>query len=122
MKKSIRIVAVAMAALMLCMALVSCDLFGKKLDGKYECDAALIGKYTMKFEGSKVTLTRTNLFGSIDKWEGKYVIEDDTIDFTFTDDDGDEIEGVPFGDETYTFEENDEDIQIGNFTFEKVDD
>ncbi|MBQ8849364.1 MAG: hypothetical protein IJ011_03405 [Clostridia bacterium] len=124
MKKSIRIIAVAVAAIILCMSLASCGLFGKKLDGKYESDLALLGKYTLNFEGKEVTVSVKNLLGQVDKYEGTYEIDDDTISFEFLDDDGEEIEGAPFSDDTYAFEEDEDtgDITIGNWVFEKVDD
>ena len=76
----------------------------------------------MEFEGDNVTLKRKNLLGSIDKWEGTYKIDDDTIEFTFVDDDGDEIEDAPFAGE-WEFDEDEDsgDITIGEYGFEKVD-
>ena len=125
MKKSIRIIAVAVAAIILCMSFASCDLFGKKLDGKYECDlGVLFGEYTLKFEGKEVTVTVKDAFGKVTKYEGTYEIDDDTIEFEFLDEDGKEIEDAPFAEDTYAFEEDEDtgDITIGNWDFEKIDD
>ena len=51
MKKSVKIIAVAVAVIILAMSLMSCDLFGKKLDGKYEPESGLVGTFT--FDGKK---------------------------------------------------------------------
>ena len=124
MKKSIRIIAVAVAAIILCMSLVSCDLFGKKLDGKYESDLGMFGGYTLKFEGKEVTVTVKDLLGKVTKYEGTYKIDEDTIEFEFVDEDGEEIEDAPFAEDVYAFEEDEDtgDITIGNWEFEKIDD
>ncbi len=124
MKKSVKIIAVAMAALMLCLSLASCGLFGTKLDGRYKAES-FIGSYEMEFNGNKVTVKVKNALGGIDKYEGTYKIEDDTISFEFVDDDGDKIEDAPFTDkDAYEFAEDEEtgDITIGSFTFDKLAD
>lgn len=111
MKRSIRILAIAMVAVMLCLTLASC---GKKLSGTYEpvvveedsvfdkiagaiSDATDTGvKYT--FSGSKVTI-ETSVLGKISTFEGKYEIKDDKITFTFEDEDAKDYN------ETLKFEE-----------------
>ena len=123
MKMTIRIIALAMVSLILCLALASC---GKTLSGTYEAVATSEGilgaiadavntgvKYT--FSGSKVTI-ETTLLGSVKTFEGKYSIDDDKITFTFEDEDAEEYSG------TQTFEELENgDIKIGIITYEKKD-
>ena len=61
------------------MSLVSCDLFGKKLNGKYEPESGLIGTFT--FDGKNVEYSYKTILGKIITQEGTYTIEDDTITF-----------------------------------------
>ena len=118
MKKSIKIVAVAMVVLMLCLSLASC---GKTLAGEYESDAGLFGKTTYKFSGKTVKISYTSVLGTVNSIEGEYSIEDDEITFTFEDveedkeDDAEQLEG------TFTFEEGEDYIKIGNFQYDKVE-
>ena len=123
MKKSIRILAVALVAIMLCISLVSC---GKKLNGTYEAVVASEGlggilgdalnsgvEYT--FKGSKVTIEVTVL-GQVETFEGKYSIKDDKITFTFEDADAEEYSG------TETFEELDNgNVKIGGLEYKKIE-
>ena len=119
MKKSVKIIAVAMAALMLCMALVSC---GKTLKGEYENEN---GTVTYEFNGKNVKVTApksllSGLTGEKVVYEGTYEIEDDLITFTFVDEDGEEIDCIYAG--TYDFKEADNgDITIGKTEYEKAD-
>ena len=78
MKKSVRILAVVMAALMLCLCLASC---GKKLSGTYVYEESDSLKLT--FKGNKVTFTISFMGESADI-EGTYEIKDDKITFDFT--------------------------------------
>ena len=109
MKKSIRIIAIAMVAVMLCLALASC---GKTLSGKYENDTLNV---TYEFKGSKVTVSyEGHLTGKITSVEGKYAIDDDKITFTFDDeDDADNYAGE------FAFEETDDGIKIGKIEYKK---
>ena len=123
MKKSIRILAVALVAIMLCISLVSC---GKKLNGTYEAVVASEGlggilgdalnsgvEYT--FKGSKVTIEVTVL-GKVETFEGKYSIKDDKITFTFEDAEAEEYSG------TETFEELDNgNVKIGGLEYKKIE-
>ena len=123
MKKSIRILAVALVAIMLCISLVSC---GKKLNGTYEAVVASEGlggilgdalnsgvEYT--FKGIKVTIEVTVL-GKVETFEGKYSIKDDKITFTFEDADAEEYSG------TETFEELDNgNVKIGGLEYKKIE-
>lgn len=119
MKKSVKIIAVAVAVIILAMSLVSCDLFGKKLDGKYEPESSLVGTFT--FDGKNVEYSYKTILGKIVSQEGTYKIEDDTITFEWVDEDGEELEDASF-DGKYEFKEKDNgDIVIGEFEFEKAD-
>ena len=105
MKKSIRIIAVALVAVMLCLSLVAC---GKKLSGTYSAEILGSGA-EYEFKGSKVTITVKALGAEIGSAEGKYSIKDDKITFEFDSDDDDvkEYSG------TFDFEETDDGIKIG---------
>ena len=123
MKKSIRIIAVAVAAIILCLSLASCGLFGKKLDGKFENES---GTVTYEFDGKnvKVTAPETSLSGVLGGkkvvYEGTYKIDDDTITLTFVDEDGEEIDCYYGG--TYDVEEaKNGDITIGKTELEFVE-
>ena len=121
MKKSIRIIAVAVAAIILCMSLVSCDLFGKKLKGEYEAEGILgLGKTTFEFDGNKVEFSYT-FGGKVVSQNGTYEIDDDTITFEWVDDEGEELEDAKF-EGSYEFEEKENgDIIIGTTEYELVD-
>lgn len=121
MKKSIKIIAVALVAIMLCGALVSCGLFGKKLNGTYEGGLGT----TFEFKGSKVKVTYKDagdlIHGTRTTYEGTYKIEDDTITFEFVDDDGEVMEDFIYN-KTFDFEEKENgDIIIGNTEYEITD-
>lgn len=137
MKRSIKILAIAMVAVMLCLTLASC---GKKLSGKYEMVvveedsildkiAGAIGDATNSstvyiFSGNKVTVEVT-LFGDVTTYEAKYEIKDDKITFTY-DYSESELEelGLDKDDvkDTKTFEELDNgNIKIGGVEFKPVD-
>ncbi len=122
MKKSVKILALALVAVMMCMALVSC---GKKLSGEYEALDVDLGIYkanvTYKFEGDKYekTTKRTNLLGQVetDTEEGTYEIvtnDDDTMEITLTKKDAEKGE-------SYTFAEGEDYIQIGLMKLTKVE-
>lgn len=82
MKKTIRIVAIAMVAVMLCLCLASC---GKKLSGKYSADVFGTGT-TMTFDGSNVKIAITvPVFGEVASVDAKYEIKDDKISFDIAD-------------------------------------
>jgi len=126
MKKSIRILAVSLALVLLCLSLVSCGLFGKKLDGKYEDEDGIV---TYEFDGKnvKITAPKASLGGLFNGekvvYEGTYEIDDDTITITLVDDEGEELEDdVTSYDGTFDFEEKDNgDIVIGKTEYEIVD-
>ncbi len=111
MKKSIRIIAVALVAVMLCLSLAAC---GKKLSGTYSAEALGTGA-TYEFKGSKVTITVKALGAELASVEGKYSIKDDKITFEFESDD----EDVDEYDGTFDFEETDDGIKIGLVEYKK---
>lgn len=121
MKKTMRWIALALVAVMLCMMLVSC---AKTLSGTYTAGGSVLGtggdvSYT--FSGKKVTVTVTSsVFGmsSSTEFEGRYEIAeaangDMTIIFTFEDDDARSYEGE------FTFEETEKGIKIGLIEYTK---
>ena len=111
MKKSVRILAVVMAVLMVTLVLASC---GKTLKGTYsaEIDVGIL-KYTATYEfsGKNVTVTKVvnPLIGDAKTYtiEGTYEIienDDDTMDIKFE------------------FETEDDHIKSGTFDFEEGED
>ena len=114
MKKSVKVLALALVVVMLCVSLVSC---GKKLSGEYE--ATILGSgVVLEFEGKKVTYTAKVLGVEAASVEGEYSIKGDEITLSFGEDDKDakKLNG------TFDFEEGDDYIKIGEFgKFEKVE-
>lgn len=122
MKKTMRWLAVALVALMLCMTLVGC---AKTLKGTYVAEGDLFGlasagtSYT--FSGKKVTIeVSAGIFGfeSSTSFEGEYEItkaEDGTMDITFTfgDEDAKKYSG------TFDFEETDGAIKLNGIVHNK---
>ena len=91
MKKTVRILAVAMVAVMLCLVLASC---GNKLSGTYEAEEmGVTVSYT--FDGDKVTMKAMGV-----EIEGTYEIKDDEITIKY------EIAGEEV-EETEDFEKKD---------------
>lgn len=138
MKKSIRILAIAMVAIMLCLTLTSC---GKKLSGKYEPVVGKDGGFVDKlvgavadytdsstvfiFSGNKVTIEITRLGKVVETKEAKYKIKDDKITFTY---DYDESELEELGldkddlEDTRTFEELESgNIKIGGIEYRPIE-
>ena len=113
MKKIIKIVAVAMVAIMLCLCLASC---GKTLSGEYR-SAEVLGSYTSyDFSATKVSVDVYVLGTKVEEqsYEAKYKIGDGEITFTYEDANGDTKTN------TQTFEElEDGSIKIGMVTYEK---
>ena len=112
MKKTIiKIVALSLVAIMMCVALASC---GKTISGTYagKADAfGLVGaSITYKFSGKKVAITATaNVFGF-----EKTVESDGTYEITEKDDGSLAI--------TFTFEDKDAKSYSGTVSYEKTDD
>ena len=121
MKKSIRIMAVVMALLMVTFVFASC---GKTLKGTYEAeiDLALL-KYTATYEfsGSKVEISKkTTVLGSVNTvtFEGTYeIIENDDGSMEITISLESEDDQIKSG--TYTFEEGEDYIKIGGIQYTK---
>ena len=117
MKKSIRILAVVMTVLMLCLTLASC---GKKLSGTYKAELGgdLLGyEATYEFSGSKVEVTKEGTVLGVKNSvtiEGTYEIKDDKITFTFETEDKDIKSG------TFAFEETEDGIKIGVVEYKKA--
>ncbi len=121
MKKNIiKIMAIALVAVITCLALASC---AKTISGKYEGELNIgIAKYTVtyEFKGSKVEVTHktTTFVGTSDTVTvtGTYEINDAGDEITFTWDSEDDV--VKGG--TFTFEETEDGIKIGIAEYKKV--
>ncbi len=111
MKKSIRIIAAALVAVILCLSLAAC---GKTLSGTYSAEILGSGA-TYEFKGSKVTITVKALGAELASVEGKYSIKDDKITFEFDSDD----EDIKDYSGTFDFEETDDGIKIGLVEYTK---
>ncbi len=114
MKKSIRILAVVMAVLTLCLVLAGC---GKTLSGEYSADGGIFGETTYSFKGKKVEISYKSILGTVNTVEGEYKIEDDKITFTFADDEENEDAKEFSG--SFAFEETDDGIKIGVIEYKK---
>ncbi len=117
MKKTVRFVALAMVALMLCLALASC---GTSLSGEYYFGDKTITKTytTLEFKGGKVTVEAYAAGQKLTdgSYEAKYSIKDDEITMTWEDSEGEEHSS------TQTFEKLDDgSIKIGAITYKKAD-
>lgn len=126
MKKTLRIMAIVMVALMLCLSLTSC--FGKKLSGTYKAEVDLLlakATYEYTFKGKNVTLvvTKGTFATSEDKdtYEGTYEINElDNGDMEITFNFENEGDGIESG--TVSFEEGEDYIKIGGVTYNAVED
>ncbi len=125
MKKSIRILAVAMVALMLCLCLVSC---GKKLSGEYAATVEAFGIETgkkMEFSGKNVTISYVVANHEVASIDGTYSIEDDKITFDLIDEekveDKDAKAFLADLNGSVSFEEGDDYIKIGGVKYTKAD-
>ena len=125
MKKSIRILAVAMIAVMLCLCLVSC---GKTLSGEYAATLEAFGLETgkkMSFSGKNVTVSYVVANHEVASVDGTYTIEDEKITFDFVDED--QVENEDAKDflagltGSVSFEEGDGYIKVGGVKYEKAD-
>ncbi len=114
MKKSVRIIAVAMALLMVALVFTAC---GTTISGKYGANI-VIGDLILEFKGKNVTVTFDPLMGENSSIEGTYKIEDDKITFDFGDkeEDSDWL-GKLLG--TQDFEKTDDGIKIGLVEYKK---
>lgn len=122
MKKSIRLIALALVAIMMVCCFASC---AKTISGTYKGDInVLLASYevTYEFKGNKVIVTRQieSVFGDSEPIviEGTYEITEDDdgelkIEFTYESND-DVVKGGKFD-----FEEGDDYIKIGGVKYEK---
>lgn len=124
MKKSfIKVLALALVAVMLVTSLVSC---GKRLSGSYESNFELFGqKWTVSytFSGNDVeAVSKVTVLGNITSTpaSGTYEIvenADGTMEITFDF----ETETDTFKDGTFVFVEGEDFIQIGTSQYQKVE-
>lgn len=124
MKKSIRIMAVVMALLMVTLVFASC---GKTIKGTYKAEIGLGGlagyTATYEFSGKKVEISKTaTLLGqsTTTNFEGTYEItekDDGTMEITITLETSDD--DIKSG--TYTFEQGEDYIKIGLVQYNKVE-
>ena len=108
MKKSIRVLAVAMALLMVTLVFASC---GKTLKGTYSAEIVGTG-VEMTFEGKNVTITLKALGMEVGSSTGTYKIDDNKITLTFGND------TLKLGGE-HAFEKDGDTIKIGGIKYTK---
>jgi len=124
MKKSIKILAIVMTVVMVCLTLASC---GKKLSGAYKGELnVLLASYEVvyDFSGSNVTVTRQieSFLGDTEPVEikGTYEItkdDDGELKITFEYETKDDV--INGG--TFDFEEGDDYIKIAGIKYNKTD-
>ena len=108
MKKATKILAMVMAAAILCCVLVSC---GNTLKGSYKSEG-LVTETTYTFDGDSVKFVK-GVGALAVTLEGTYEIKDDKITLTFT-------EGADYSGE-FDFEKGNDYIKIGKTTYTLVD-
>ena len=113
MKKSVRILAVVMALLMVTLVFASCS---KTLKGKYSSELMGTGS-TLEFSGKNVTITYKFMGAELASVEGTYEIKDDKITIDIESDN----EFIAAMDGTFDFAEDGDTIKIGITTYKKVD-
>ena len=123
MKRSVRILALCLVAVMICLTFASC---GKKLSGKYSADVLGTGT-TMTFDGKDVKIAFTvTLLGEVGSVDATYSIKDDKISFDFGDEeevDNDLAKSVLKSlEEPVSFEEGEDYIKINGVKYNKVED
>lgn len=116
MKKFVRLMSLALVAVMLCATLAACGgvASGEYVNGDTELTKSY-SKYT--FSGSKVTVEVYLLGNKVgdSSFEGKYKVKDGEITITWVNADGEEKSN------TQTFEETEDGIKIGLVTYKKVE-
>ena len=117
MKKTIRIIAFVLVAVMVCFSFAAC---AKTLSGEYTAEGDFLGvagsKTTYKFSGKNVTITNVTGIAGFEKttsFEGKYEINEDKITFTFEDSEASSYN------QTVSFEETEDGIKIAGIEYKK---
>ena len=119
----IKLLAVAVVAVMLVATLVSC---GKSLSGAYSSEVSLLGQswdVTYTFKGSKVVAeSKTTILGKVNTTEciGTYEITenaDGSLEISLDFEDGSDL----FKDGTFTLEQGEDYIKIGGIKYSKVE-
>lgn len=119
MKTMIKVMAMALLAVIMCTVLASC---GNTISGKYTGKGGALDAitYTYEFSGKKVTLkvVTPSLIGddNIRLQEGTYEIKDDMIIFTWESNTGD---GTEVGTGPYTYASGDGFIMIDGDKLDK---
>ena len=114
MKKTVKFIALAMVAVMLCLTLAAC---GKTISGTYSAEALGTG-VTYEFKGSKVIISSKAAGFVLYTVEAKYKIDGDKITITIpndADEDAKDIAG------TFDFAETEKGIKIGLVEYKKAD-
>ena len=122
MKTVIKVMAVALLAVMMCAVLASC---GTTLKGSYSAETKVLlldVKYSYEFDGKNVTVkteTEVPLIGTVvNSQTGTYEIKDDKITFTWGDAEAKENATV-VENGTFDFEKGKDYIKIGGLTLTK---
>ena len=114
MKKSVRILALCVVAVMICMTLASCG----GLSGTYKNDGLFgFGATELEFKGNKMLVN----MGGIEA-EAKYSIKGDKITIEFQDEDEDKADISDIFellDGEHDFEKGDDYIKIGDVKYKK---
>lgn len=111
MKKTVRILSLTLAVLMLAATALTLASCGSKLSGTYKTEG-LLTYQTYTFDGDKVTI---KTYGGISgtkllEFEGTYKIDGDEITITYAED---EDTGDALAAGTYEFKKTDDGIKIG---------
>lgn len=121
MKKSVRILAIALVAVTLCLCFTSC--LGT-IKGEYTAYVAKTGK-KFAFDGKKVTISYVLLGTSVVDIEATYKIKGDTISFDFAEEEDLDNEYlkdfVKALEEPVDFEKGDDYIKINGVKYEKAE-
>ena len=119
MKKTVRILALVMALMMVTLAFAAC---GTKLNGKYESEEVMGGKVVLEFDGEDVTYTIIIASKEVASLEATYEIEDDQITFKFAEDEDNKTLLEEVVDKPVDFEKDGDTIKIAGEKFTKVKD
>lgn len=119
MKKTVKILAVVMSVLLLCVALASC---GSGLSGKYSrTDYGMTTAFD--FDGDKVEMS-ISMGGLSYSVEGTYELGEDKITFSFDDPDGNNSilqNALKDFEQAVDYEKTDDGIKIGGVEYAKAE-